>query len=57
MNSGYHKEVVDTILNPATSMERNLLNKPERLPADDMNAVRLVVLSGTPYEHELRAKI
>ena len=52
LNSGYHKEVIDTILNPATSMERILTNKPERPLADDMNAVRLVVLSGTPYEHD-----
>ena len=55
LNSGYDQDTVDDILNQATTMERVLSSKQEvnlSNDAQDTHAVRLVILSGTPYEHE-----
>ena len=56
LNSGYKQDIVDEILNQAPTMERSLLCKKEENALNavdnDTHAVRLVILSGTPYEHE-----
>ena len=55
LNSGYNQDIVNEILNQATTMERVLSSKREKIVSDDasnVHAVRLVVLTGTPYEQE-----
>ena len=50
IKSGYDSNMVESILTHGKSLERNLLNQPCTKPDSDRETVRLVVLTGTPYE-------
>ena len=52
LNSGYSVEMVDNILQQAHVLQRNLtINRNEDVC--DINSVRWVILSGTPYEKQI----
>ena len=49
INSGYCQQMVENILLQANTLQRNLVPQP-RNSNTEINSVRWVILSGTPYE-------